>query len=413
MSFKRKFLAIALCISYLVIGSVNFAFARGSGDVQNAKNEITYVNFRDLRNLSPHQYGGEMFAQNLLYESLVKIKKDGSFAPWLAKSWSISEDGKTYVFNLREDVYFSDGEKFNAKSAKANFDAILDNHKRHGWLESVRLMMAVKNGGKDPIQATGKYELTVHLAEPYYPLLIEFGVTRPFRFISPKAFKDGTTKNGVKAMIGTGSYVLKSNKVNEYSVFERNEKYWGKKPEIQKIVAKVIPDNQTRLLALQNGEVDLIFGTNMVGTTAYKQFSKMKGFKALKSQPVSARMMLLNTTDEILSDLKVRQAIQHATDKRKISLGIFDGLELPADTLFAKNVPYADVGLKPYNFSFEQAEKLLENAGWKTVAGKKYRYKNGKELKITLNYDSNNVTEKALANFYKGSMRKSGLICIS
>ena len=146
MSFKRKFLAIALCISSLVmgvIGSLNFAFARGNNSTNSdAKNEITYVNFRDVRNLSPHQYGGELFAQNLLYESLVKIKEDGSFVPWLAKSWTISKDGKMYVFQLRTDMYFSDGEKFNARAAKANFDAILDNHQRHGWLESVRLMMA-------------------------------------------------------------------------------------------------------------------------------------------------------------------------------------------------------------------------------------------------------------------------------
>ena len=111
--------------------------------------------------------------------------------------------------------------------------------------------------------------MTVYLSDSYYPLLVEFGVTRPFRFISPKAFKDGTTKNGVKAMIGTGAYVLKSNKVNEFSVFERNENYWGAKPKIQKIIAKVIPDSQTRLLALESGEVDLIFGSGMVDAAAY------------------------------------------------------------------------------------------------------------------------------------------------
>ena len=91
----------------------------------------------------------------------------------------------------------------------------------------------------------------------------------------------------------------------------------------------------------------------------------MPGFKGVKSAPVSTRMMLFNTTSDILSELKVRQAIQHATDKRKISLGLFDGLELPAHTLFAKDVAYADVGLKPYNFSFEKADELLESAGWK------------------------------------------------
>lgn len=73
----------------------------------------------------------------------------------LPESWKISEDGKEYVFKLREDVTFSDGEKFNAEAAKANFDAILDNADRHTWLESVRLMQEVDNSGEKVLKLQG------------------------------------------------------------------------------------------------------------------------------------------------------------------------------------------------------------------------------------------------------------------
>ena len=65
-----------------------------------AKDDITFANFRDIRDLNPHLYSGEMWAQNMLYESLVHYNEDGTFSPWLAESWTITNDGKTYTFKL-------------------------------------------------------------------------------------------------------------------------------------------------------------------------------------------------------------------------------------------------------------------------------------------------------------------------
>ena len=370
MFFKRSKIG-RLFLGTLLIGSMLFTgcSTSTSGGSASSDSQLVYANFRDLRDLNPHLYNGELFAQNLIFESLVKINDDGEFEPWLASSWDISEDGKEYVFKLREDVSFTDGEKFNAEAAKANFDAILDNADRHTWLESVRLMQEVDNSGGKSVEVTGEYELTLRLSEPYYPFLVELGVTRPFRFISPNCFIDGTTKNGVSDIIGTGSYVLTENHVDEYAVFNVNENYWGEKPEIQEIVAKVIPDNQSRVMALENGEVDLIYGTNMIDAETYTKFEDLDGFETSISDPISTRMMIMNTTDEILGDLKVRKAIQHATDRNAISENIFSGIESPADTVLAKTVPYADIDLKAYEYNLDTAKKLLDEAGWKEVEG--------------------------------------------
>ncbi|WP_294354222.1 nickel ABC transporter substrate-binding protein [uncultured Clostridium sp.] len=399
-----KVLSAFIAASMLLTGCGSVG--KGSKDT---KSQLVYANFRDLRDLNPHLYGGEMFAQNMIFESLVKIEDDGSFSPWLAESWTISEDGRTYVFKLREDVSFTDGEKFNAQSAKANFDAIMDNADRHTWLESVRLMQEVdKNGGKS-CEITGEYELTLRLSEAYYPFLVELGVVRPFRFISPKCFIDGTTKNGVSSIIGTGSYYLAENHVDEYSVFKVNENYWGEKPEIEEIVAKVIPDNQTRVMALENGEIDLLFGTDMIDSETFLKFKEKEGFETLLSDPVSTRMMIINTTDEILNDVNVRKAIQHATDRQSISKNIFSGIESQADTVLSPTVPYADIGLQPYEYNLEKAKELLTQAGWLEVEGKSYREKNGKELSFKLNYCSDNVTEKTIAEFYQSELDKIGI----
>ena len=89
--------------------------------------------------------------------------------------------------------------------------------------------------------------------------------------------KNGSTKNGVEKFIGTGPYMLGEVVTDEYAVFEANPNYWGPQPKLKKILVKVIPDNQTRVIALEKGEIDLIFGKNMLDVDSIRKF-KDTGF---------------------------------------------------------------------------------------------------------------------------------------
>lgn len=91
------------------------------------------MNYRDIRDLNPHLYAGEMYAQTMIYDRLIDITADG-YRGALAESWEISGDGKTYTFKIRDGVKFSDGEICDAVAIKANFDAIIQNKERPpGW----------------------------------------------------------------------------------------------------------------------------------------------------------------------------------------------------------------------------------------------------------------------------------------
>ena len=379
-------------------GAENSAAASEAG-ASEGKEELVFVNYRDIRDLNPHLYAGEMYAQEMLYETLVNITADG-YEGCLAESWDISEDGKTYTFHIRDGVKFSDGEVCDANAIKANFDAIIENKDRHTWLEMMNLLVGVS--------APDDKTFVIELSEPYYPLLTELGVTRPFAMISPKAMKDGSTKDGVNAYIGTGPYVLTDFVTDEYAVFEANENYWGEQPKIKKITVKVIPDNQTRILALEKGEIDMIFGKNMIDADAINQYTGNDKFTVSLSDPTSTRQIVLNTTKEVLADKEVRQALQHATNKQAISDGIFYGLEQPADTLFAKTVPYCDIDLEPYAYDVEQAQSMLDEAGW-VVGADKIREKDGQKLNIDLLYNSDSVTEKAIAEYLQSEYQKIGI----
>ena len=408
--------AISMCLAGLM--AVSLAGCGGAGTTEKAaeasgtetgaaaetgnsekKEELVFVNYRDIRDLNPHLYAGEMYAQEMLYETLVNITADG-YEGCLAESWDISEDGKTYTFHIRDGVKFSDGEVCDANAIKANFDAIIENKDRHTWLEMMNLLVGVS--------APDDKTFVIELSEPYYPLLTELGVTRPFAMISPKAMKDGSTKDGVNAYIGTGPYVLTDFVTDEYAVFEANENYWGEQPKIKKITVKVIPDNQTRILALEKGEIDMIFGKNMIDADAINQYTGNDKFTVSLSDPTSTRQIVLNTTKEVLADKEVRQALQHATNKQAISDGIFYGLEQPADTLFAKTVPYCDIDLEPYAYDVEQAQSMLDEAGW-VVGADKIREKDGQKLNIDLLYNSDSVTEKAIAEYLQSEYQKIGI----
>lgn len=405
---KKNLAAVLLCgtIASAVLAGCGQSASSAPAEENSAKqgeaaekDELVFVNYRDIRDLNPHLYAGEMYAQSILYDTLVSNTADG-YVGCLAEDWSISEDGRTYTFDIRDGVKFSDGTPCDANAILANFDAILENRDRHTWLEMMNLLTDVSAPDSDT--------LVIEMSEPYYPMLTELACIRPFAMISPACMIDGSTKEGVNGYIGTGPYVLTDFVTDEYAVFERNEHYWGEAPSIRKITVKVIPDNQTRIMALENGEIDLIFGKNMLDADAISKYVDSEAYTVGLSEPTSTRHIVLNTTHEILGDAAVRRALQHATNREAISQGIFYGLEPAADTLYAATVPYCDADLKPYVYNMETAAKMLDEAGWK-LGSDGIREKDGKKLELDLLYNSDSVTEKTISEYLQSEYQKLGI----
>ena len=405
---KRKLLTALLCGALILMSlagcgqmAENQSVTNGAstGSENAVKDELVFVNYRDIRDLNPHLYAGEMYAQSILYDTLVSNTSEG-YVGCLAEDWTISEDGRIYTFNIRDRVTFSDGTPCDANAILANFNAILENRERHTWLEMMNLLVGVSAPDDDTF--------VIEMSEPYYPMLTELACIRPFAMISPNCMIDGSTKDGVNGYIGTGPYVLTDFVTDEYAVFERNENYWGEKPAIQKITVKVIPDNQTRIMALENGEIDLIFGKNMLDADAISQYVDSDKFTVGLSDPTSTRHIVLNTTHDILGDKSVRQALQHATNRQAISEGIFYGLEPAAYTLYSATVPYCDVGLEPYAYDMDEAARLLDEAGW-TMGSDGIRTKDGQKLALDLLYNSDSVTEKTISEYLQSEYLKLGI----
>ena len=256
----------------------------------------------------------------MVYESLVKYQADGTIAPWLATAWTHSADGKKWTFTLRENVTFSNGEPFNAEAARANFMAVLANRQRHAWLELANQIVAVN--------ALDDRHLQIELKDAYYPFLQELALPRPFRFIAPSQFKEGGTKNGIIAPVGTGPWILKESKLNQYDVFVRNEHYWGEKPAVENVTVKVIADPTSRAVAFETGEIDLMYGDEgLLPLDTFERFSHNPQYKTQLSAPVETVMLALNSAKSPTREQAVREALNHAVDKKTLINSVLYGTQ--------------------------------------------------------------------------------------
>jgi nickel transport system substrate-binding protein len=401
-----RFLAIAIRIIFF-LGLLNLRFGVVSHLLcENAWASSKTLNYSWVCNvgpLNPHDYSpNQMFAQAMVYEPLVRYGAHDEILPCLAESWDISPDGLEYVFHLRKNVFFSDGAPFNAKAVKQNHDAILMNAKEHGWLG---LIHQVRN-----TVIVDDHTFKLVLKSSYYPVLDDLTLVRPFRYLSPTAFpKSGNTAEGITAPIGTGPWKLIESKLGEYDIFERNENYWGPIPDIDRIVVKVISDPNTRAVAFETGEIDLIYGDDQVTLDTFDRFRANRRYTTKVSKPLSTRAIAINSNRGPTKDLAVRRAILHAVNKDAIVKGIFLNTELKADSIFSPQVPYCDLKLAPYAYDPEKADTILASAGWMKTGDQSYRKKNGKRLSVDLCFVGNNVIEKSIAEVVQADLQKIGI----
>ncbi|MBP1866418.1 nickel transport system substrate-binding protein [Clostridium tetanomorphum] len=283
-----------------------------------------------------------------------------------------------------------------------NMDAIVGNRERHAWLD---LVNEIKSN-----EVVDEFTYKLVLKHAYYPTLEEIALTRPFRFISPKCFVNGATKNGVNGYIGTGPWVLSEYKDNQYAAFTMNKNYWGEKPKVNSVKWKVMPDHQTILLGLEKGEVDLLFGSHgdMIDLDSFKKLEKDGKYVTVMSEPIASRAILLNSNREITGDLKFREAVQYVIDKKSIAGGILNGSEAVTDTLLSKTVKYCNIDLKTRSYDIDKAKNLLEQAGWK-MGNDGYRYKNGNKCEVTIYFNSNNAQGRTISEYIQNNFKAVGI----
>lgn len=286
-----------------------------------------------------------------VYEGLVARKSDLSLAPALATEWSPNEDGTLWTFKLREGVKFHDGTDFNADAVVYNFGRHLDTAR--GLAASGRLRTFL-----EAVEKVDDYTVTFKLKAPY-PAFLNILTTNSALQVSPTADAAG----GLGAFsIGTGPYKLVEYKSGEYVLQEKFDGYWGdNSASVDEIKWTWSSEPSVLAMALQTGDADVI---NPV-PPAFAQVIDADPTLDLSVTDGSAVFwMALNVESEELKDVRVRQALNFATDRDGLVQAIMSGYADPANSPLAKVAEGYRADLAPYTHDIEKAKALLAEAGF-------------------------------------------------
>ncbi|MFT3984128.1 MAG: ABC transporter substrate-binding protein [Lachnospiraceae bacterium] len=346
---------------------------------------------------------GFMHYSPLVYETLIAYE-NGEAKPGLAESWE--NNGTDWTFHLKKDIKFTDGSAFNAEAVKLNIEKLQ---------EFVGDYFAYYGAVSRIVRVEAIDESTVRFVydAPYYAVLQEL-CAPCFGMLSPVLFEDGNNPYGtmLNDTAGTGPYELKAEnaEAGQSYTFTKNKAWNGVPAGPDSFTVKIIPDADSRILALQSGEIDLLFGAYQITYDMLGQLEGDSAFKTLFSDHTYiTRNILLNASAPVLSDQKVRKAIKHGIDKDQIINTILYGQEVKADTLFTSQTPNCDVKLDPYEYNQEMAISLLKEAGWTEINEQGIRVKNGQALQLRAIYQSEKPLDEQILMGLKGQLKEIGI----
>jgi nickel transport system substrate-binding protein len=355
--------------------------------------------------LQAGNYGIMYFTGNF-YETLVNYDEStGNIVPGLAHSWDVTGDGFVYTFYLRKNVKFTDGTPFDAEAVKKNLEFIPAN------LGIFNGFYGVVTTLFDEIEVVEPYTVKVRLSQPYYGALNDFAMRLPLAMVSPNAYnEDGSISDVLKtATYGTGPYMYQGETDGATFTFVKNPDYWGAKPDVDRFYVKVISDNDSRQLALRNGELDILIGTRQISLDGFNEMNN-SGFGAVISEAVTGTQYLaMNVQKAPFNDLAVRRAVNHAINKSMICQSVLSGAAEAADSFFPAGTTYCNQDITPYEYSEEKAIALLEDAGWFDTDGDGMREKDGTLLKGELLYATDQIVMGDIALILQNQLKKIGM----
>lgn len=350
-------------------------------------------------------YGMIYWAHNF-YDTLVKYTPNGEIVGSLAESWNISEDGLTYTFKIRQGVKFSDGTLLTADMVKQSIEASITNlgmyNGSYGRLSALITSM----------EAPDSNTFVMTLVAPYYATLNDLSMSCPLAIVNPKAFEGGhkmAYENLANGTNGTGAYMFAGDFDGTTYTFVRNPYYWGEAPVADSFKIKVIPENDSKVLALRNGEIDGIIGSSRLSYDSFTALRDDDSYGTSVAETATlTRYLGFNMNLAPFDSKAVRESVAYAIDQQAFETGIFNGLETAAETLFTPDRPYCDVAAPTYETDIAKANTLLEEAGWVDSNGDGVRERDGANLEVVFSYTNDLASVENAILAIKASLESIG-----
>jgi peptide/nickel transport system substrate-binding protein len=314
---------------------------------------LTVVRLSDATRLDPH-FITDIPSANIvyqkIYETLVVPDQDMNIQPLLATEWEVINE-TIWKFTLKEGVSFHDGTPFNAEAVKATFDRLLDPDTGSPQREKFAMI--------DKVKVIDEYTVQFELDYPYAPLL-SILASNEGSIISPKAIAEDSDRL-TEHPVGTGPFIFEEWKSGQEISLTKNEEYWGKKPNVDRVVFKVIPEDGTRLAMVETGEAHI---NDQVPVTEIERIEASSTMGLYRTEGLAVEYIGFNTKKAPLDNVNVRKAISHAIEREAIINGVFNSVGTLANAAMSPMVFGHSDNVQPYAYDLNEAKKLLKEAGF-------------------------------------------------
>ncbi len=303
-------------------------------------------------------YGDIIPINENITEGLTRYKNGtAEIEPALAESWTISDDGLTYVFKIREGVTFHDGTPLDATAVETNFLRQLDpenplHQDNFPYVEIVFAEVAT-------VEATGDFELTITLNRPITLLPANLAVFAG-GIVSPTALETYGADYSQHAA-GTGPFKVDSWTKDVELVLAANEDYWGGRPALDRVVFRTIADDTVRIAELSTGGIDV---ANQIDFKDVASVEADENLQLITGPFWNVQFLGLNQSVAPFDNLQFRQALQYAINKQNISDAVFyNNYTLGAGPIAPGLLGYDESLTTTYSYDPEQATALIAESG--------------------------------------------------
>ena len=349
----------ALCLAILVTAILSGSLL-GCRSSSPPESHITIMQMEAPLTMDPGDHNASLTQDVLdpMYESLTKFDQSLQIVPSLATKWSVDASGTRWTMQLRTGVYFHDGTPFDAAAVVNSFERLIDPHR--GLAGGSRLRPII-----DRVEAIDTYTVLFHLKTSYASFLSMLAITP---IVSPAADKEGILS---RHAVGTGPYRFVEWKTGEYVLEERNDQYWGRGPATRQLKWTWTTEPMLMNMSVLAGAADVV---NPLPPIFAEALSRNRKAIVIQGREARVYWIALNTKLKPLDDLRVRQALNYATDREALVRTQLRGFGTPANSPLAPADFAYDPQAKGYAYDPEQAKRLLAQAG----------YGNGLTLKIAV-----------------------------